>query len=132
MLVDPRLCEQLSEQRASEADERVALDVLGVSRLLAYEHELSNGPFAEDCLRAELPEVAALAVGGLAPQLRDGCLRHAALALFMRHERSSVSSSFSSGRSPRLRLSTTTAPLRDACASITRPSRHCSTTAGLT
>src|SRR5256885_2074706 len=57
--LDPGLLEPLVEDAAGRPDERMALDVLAVARLLADHHHLGvPGPFAHHGLGRSLPKVA--------------------------------------------------------------------------
>ena len=61
---DARLVERFAKQTAGRADERLALPILDVARLLADEHDIGAlVAGAEDRLRAAAPEIAALARG---------------------------------------------------------------------
>ena len=72
--VDTGFRERLVEQPSCRADERPALAILAVARLLADEHQLRVfRPFAEHGLRPDLPERAGSAVGGCFPKRAGVC-----------------------------------------------------------
>jgi hypothetical protein len=68
--IEAGVLERAVEELPGGPHERMSLDVLAVTRLLADEHQLGVlGPFAEDRLRAGLPEWAGLAAGSRFAQL---------------------------------------------------------------
>jgi hypothetical protein len=72
--VDAGFYERAIEQFACGADERFTGEIFLVAGLLADEHELTvRGTFAENGLRAELPEIAVFAgFGGFAQFVEGG------------------------------------------------------------
>ena len=70
--VDARLVQGLLEQAPGRADERLALEVLLVARLLADQHQLrALAALPEDSLGGVLPQFAAPAGGGRLLELLD-------------------------------------------------------------
>jgi hypothetical protein len=71
--VDAGQLEPLVEDAPGWTDERMSLDVLTVSRLLADQHQANiPGSLAEDSLRGALPELAGAARLDRPTQLREG------------------------------------------------------------